>query len=379
MADGARRALALLACAAGALHPLAQAQPARSGDLVRVERQRAEATAEAERLRRQQRETQSQIRSLRARLVEAGRRRAVAEQAAAEAEQQVLDLRAQREADGALVLQDRNSLESLLIAAAFAQRGQGRDALRARMLTQGAAPDVSARIGATQRSIQTSERTETAIAIQQANLAAAQLEIDAEKVRTEQLIAEQRALGASLQTDLARAQERAARLGREARSLRELAARATAPARPRAAAPRGGIVPASWVAPASGRMVQAFGARRGAGQPAQGVTLRLRAGGQVISPASGTVDFAGPFRGYGNVLILNAGDGYAIVLAGLGSLRARTGETLVRGQPVGDMPATADSSDIPAPELYVEVRRDGQPIDPGGWLSARGAILASAQ
>jgi septal ring factor EnvC (AmiA/AmiB activator) len=68
------------------------------------------------------------------------------------------------------------------------------------------------------------------------------------------------------------------------------------------------------------------------------------------------------------VLILNLDGGYAVVLTGLDGINVRVGETVRAGQTVGQMAATASS----APELYVEVRRGDQPVDPGRWLSARG-------
>ena len=95
---------------------------------------------------------------------------------------------------------------------------------------------------------------------------------------------------------------------------------------------------------------------------------RVRASAQVVSPASGEVAYAGVFRSYGQVLILNLDGGYAVVLTGLQTISARVGERVRAGQPVGEMSANAS----PAPELYVEVRRDGQPVDPGRWLNARG-------
>jgi septal ring factor EnvC (AmiA/AmiB activator) len=88
----------------------------------------------------------------------------------------------------------------------------------------------------------------------------------------------------------------------------------------------------------------------------------------VVSPAAGQVAYAGPFRSYGSVLILNLDGGYALVLTGLDAIGARVGDTVRAGQPIGEMPVT----DTTAPELYVEVRRDGRPIDPGRWLTARG-------
>src|SRR5690606_6194902 len=147
----------------------------------------------------------------------------------------------------------------------------------------------------------------------------------------------------------------------------ELTQRVRRPASPPAA---GGasVVPAAWVAPASGRIVRGYGAREGAGPATQGVTVRTAAGARVVAPASGEVAYAGEFRSYGQVLILNLEGGYALVLTGLDVVRARVGETVRAGQIVGQM---SDSA-TPAPDLYVEVRQGGQPVDPGRWLSARG-------
>jgi murein hydrolase activator len=72
-------------------------------------------------------------------------------------------------------------------------------------------------------------------------------------------------------------------------------------------------------------------------------------------------------------LILNLDGGYALVLTGMSNVRVRAGDTVQRRQPIGEMPI----SDMTAPELYVEVRRDGRPIDPGRWLSARGLAAAN--
>jgi septal ring factor EnvC (AmiA/AmiB activator) len=138
------------------------------------------------------------------------------------------------------------------------------------------------------------------------------------------------------------------------------------PARSGATGPS--AVPAAWLAPAEGRIARGFGAREGGGPTLQGAVVRTRAGAQVVSPAAGEVAYAGEFRSYGQVLILNLDGGYAVVLTGLEAVRVRVGEAVRAGQPVGEMSAAA----TPAPELYVEVRRGGQPVDPGRWLSARG-------
>jgi murein hydrolase activator len=73
------------------------------------------------------------------------------------------------------------------------------------------------------------------------------------------------------------------------------------------------------------------------------------------------VDYAGPLKGWGLVLILRAGD-YHLVLAGLGTVTAEVGRTVAAGEPVGRMPGDGRS------ELYLEVRRAAQPVDPTRWF-----------
>jgi septal ring factor EnvC (AmiA/AmiB activator) len=91
-----------------------------------------------------------------------------------------------------------------------------------------------------------------------------------------------------------------------------------------------------------------------------------RPGGQVIAPFDGRIEFAGPFRGYGQILIIEHGDGYHSLLAGLDRIDGEVGQWLVAGEPVGVMP-----SDGPGPTLYLELRRHEQPINPLPWLATR--------
>ena len=183
---------------------------------------------------------------------------------------------------------------------------------------------------------------------------------------------------AHLVADTATAERRIRTLTAEARTLRQLAdrvQRASTTTRRNAPSTNGpNTIPAAWLAPVAGSVTQAYGTRVAGGPAAQGATLRTRAGAQVVAPAAGEVAYAGEFRSYGQVLILNLDNGYAVVLTGLDVVRARVGERVQAGHAVGDMPNTANA----APDLYVEVRRNGQPIDPSRWLSARGVQAAGA-
>ena len=117
--------------------------------------------------------------------------------------------------------------------------------------------------------------------------------------------------------------------------------------------------------PVKGSVVKKFGDPTESGATSKGIVIRTRAGAQVISPYDGTVLFAGPFRGYGQLIIIEHGDGYHTLLAGMGRLDTSVGQTLLAGEPVGIMVAQSK------PTLYIELRKNGQPINPAGWLSGK--------
>ncbi len=128
--------------------------------------------------------------------------------------------------------------------------------------------------------------------------------------------------------------------------------------------------------PVSGKQVRSFGDSDGLGGKSQGISIATRPGGQVSSPADGWVVYAGPFRSYGQLLILNTGDGYHVLLAGMDEIEVQLGQFVLAGEPVATMAtpklASADPADIVStqPVLYIEFRKDGNSIDPAPWWAA---------
>ena len=125
--------------------------------------------------------------------------------------------------------------------------------------------------------------------------------------------------------------------------------------------------------PANGELLIGYGMPDGLGGIAQGQSIGTRAGARVAAPADGQVEFAGTYRSYGNILIIDVGDGYLVVLAGLAQIDVLQGQFVLAGEPVGVMPSTqvAAASDVELgtvrPVLYVEFRRNGSAIDPARW------------
>lgn len=122
------------------------------------------------------------------------------------------------------------------------------------------------------------------------------------------------------------------------------------------------------VYPAAGSLVVGFGGADSTGGTSKGMTIETRAGAQVVAPFDGRVLFAGPFKGYGRILIIGHGDGYHSLVAGLDQIDSSVGQWLIAGEPIGSMPAGEAK-----PRLYLELRHDGQPINPLPWLATRDA------
>jgi murein hydrolase activator len=124
--------------------------------------------------------------------------------------------------------------------------------------------------------------------------------------------------------------------------------------------------------PVNGVPIRGFGASDGAGGTQKGLSIATHKGAQITAPCDGWVVYAGPFRSYGQLLILNAGGGYHVLLAGMERISVDLGQFVLTGEPVAVMGGPAQVSAAIAtgskqPVLYVEFRKDGAPIDPSPW------------
>jgi septal ring factor EnvC (AmiA/AmiB activator) len=123
--------------------------------------------------------------------------------------------------------------------------------------------------------------------------------------------------------------------------------------------------------PVNGPRIREFGGADGAGGIQKGLSIAARPGAQITAPCDGWVVYAGTFRSYGQLLILNAGGGYHVLLAGMERISVDLGQFVLTGEPVavmGDGPQPATVATGPKqPVLYVEFRKEGTPIDPSPW------------
>ncbi|MET0941585.1 MAG: murein hydrolase activator EnvC [Mesorhizobium sp.] len=205
-----------------------------------------------------------------------------------------------------------------------------------------------------------------------------------EKERSAELAAKAGSLKdliASLEKDIvgARSAEEKARREEEERAKREaaLAAMPVPEGNRLVETPPFSRMQGQVILPVAGRVTRRFGQDDSNGGVMLGDMVATQSEAIVTAPADGSVLYAGPFRSYGQLLILNAGDGYHVVLAGMGRISVTTGQSVLAGEPVGAMgeARVAGTSAIgignAGPELYVEFRKDGKPVDPTPWWAAR--------
>jgi septal ring factor EnvC (AmiA/AmiB activator) len=131
----------------------------------------------------------------------------------------------------------------------------------------------------------------------------------------------------------------------------------------------------SLTLPLNGIRIREFGVPDGLGGTEKGLSVASRAGAQVTAPCDGWVVYAGPFRSYGQLLILNAGGGYHVLLAGMERISVDLGQFVLTGEPVavmggGPQSAAAVATGSSQPILYIEFRKDGAPVDPSPWWAS---------
>jgi murein hydrolase activator len=222
------------------------------------------------------------------------------------------------------------------------------------------------------------------------------------KLELDGLLAEKKTVLEKSEADLAEEQERSRAVAAEAQSTRELIMKLLATremaavAQRKAEAERLALakaeeerlrklaeVPMSSAMgklklPVVGAIIRSFGADTGLGHPLDGIVIATAPEAVVTTPIRGRIEFAGPFRSYGMMVIVNAGEGHLVLLSGLGETTVQSGQEVLAGEPVGVMAdmaasiaqASALAKDLTTdgkPVLYVEFRKNGDPVDPAPW------------
>jgi septal ring factor EnvC (AmiA/AmiB activator) len=280
------------------------------------------------------------------------------------------------------------------------------EAVRAAAVMGSLIPELKSEIEAARRDLDDLAKTRESIARERDALTEKGKALAAEKMRLAALIDARQQSLASAQDALGSQQQRAADLAKKAGSLKDLIARLDSESAARkaaaAAAHETEVATANEIEaraqaahgaetarlkpeiafadakgrvplPAAGAILKTFGSPDDLGGVERGVSLATPAGATVSTPVDGAVLFAGAYRSYGQLLIIDAGGGYYVLLAGLDRINVQSGEFVLAGEPVGAMGdgstrmATAAAVGAARPVLYIELRKDGTAIDPGPW------------
>lgn len=248
------------------------------------------------------------------------------------------------------------------------------DTLRSALLLREAVPRLEYSTEGLKKDLDLVASLTMAIRAQFASIRKTAKRLDEKRRDMDVLVSKKSKLQSAFVSESARARQQAESLARQASDLKDLLARLESESSRRKSAvsrPQDAVTGAFMTAkgkipyPVKGKVVKNFGDTTETGGSSKGISIETRANAQVISPYDGQVLFAGPFRGYGELLIIEHGDGYHTLLAGLGRLDTSVGQSLLAGEPVGVM------TDAGKPTLYVELRKNGQPVNPASWLDSK--------
>lgn len=392
--------LCLIAMPATAQDMDADADTFSVDDLKQVESERDKALKRLKKLRKNGLKADRELTDIDADLIAAAADSRRREEAAARAEITLAQLVSDEAVARERLLADRETLEDVLATlmtfgsrrppALASHPDDTAKAVRAAILMGDVAPKLKTRAETLANEIETLAALQTEIRDEQLDLVRAEKTLAARRAEIDALYEEKRATRTALAARTAELESRTRKLADEASSLRELldglvnaapsppSIKPPAPRKvsikkpkpkktPRAKPLQAPMISGSGniLAPVAGQVLRRFGEAQDTGGRQKGETWQTRKRAQVVAPQEARVEFAGHFRSYGQILILDVGDGYLVVLAGLDSLFAETGQIVLAGEPVGRM------ADDVAPELYFEVRFDGEPIDPAQWMKRR--------
>lgn len=389
-------ALALIVAVAGAGAPaaLAQSKPAEKPDPkklkeveARIKRER-EAAAE---LAKRTAAIREEIIALREKLVRGAAATQTKESALTRQESELRALEAREKAAAADFQKRQQQLAEILAAlqrlslrppVTLASRSDdANDAVRTALVLRSLVPELERRAERLRQEIAAYTRLREAIKTRRGSVADADSALGRERQALVSLLDQKQALLRETEEEQSANKSRLEALTAEAETLRDLLAKlrqdkAKPEPAPRTAAltepPKGKIrsfatAKGKLILPAMGGVKPHFGSDEKFGEFSRGIMIAARPGAQAVAPFDGQIVFAGPFRGYGRILIIEHRDGYHSLIVGLARIDASVKQWVLAGEPVG----IVGEHDSQGAQLYVEIRLNGRPIDPANWFLPR--------
>lgn len=285
--------------------------------------------------------------------------------------------------------------------ALIAQPQHPSDMVRSAILLRAILPKIKDRADELRAELLHYEKKRTALLTERVKFRRANTSLDDEQRRLQSLIAEKKKLSTKLAQISKTEQARANTLSKKARDLRDLLSRlekqkqedaqkrareeearlkqeqnalkVTPDAKPKPPVKR--LSPGVKITkakgkltyPAAGDIVMRYGEKEKLGGTHKGISIETRRNAQIVASYDGEVAFAGPFRGYRQLLIIDHGEGYHSLITGMDTIDVNVGQSLLAGEPVANMSSKSNGNRT----LYFEMRKNGAPINPSPWLGRR--------
>jgi len=383
-----------LVLAAGAAPAFAQGKPGDKPDPRKLKEVEARIKREREAAAELQKRTaaiRDEIRALREKLVKTAAATQTRESALTRQESELRALEARERAAAADFQKRQQQLAEILAAlqrlslrppVTLASRSDdANDAVRTALVLRGLVPELERRAERLKREIEAYARLKEAVRARRGSVADADSALERERRALVGLLEQKHALLKETEEEQTANKARLEALTKEAETLRDLLVKLYQEKAKRAPAARTAALtePAkgkirSFAAfrgkltlPAAGTISPHFGSDERFGEFSRGLMIVARPGAQAVAPFDGQVVFAGPFRGYGRILIIEHRDGYHSLIVGLARIDASVKQWVLAGEPVG----IVGEHDSRGAQLYVEIRHNGRPIDPARWFLPR--------
>ena len=321
--------------------------------------------------------TENELSDLRSKLVSAAREQENSEDTLLNYHQKLETLQKAEAKQRAELVQQKKHMEEVLVALLRMARTPSElmiirpekpvDNIRSAILLREALPhyaEIAQRLGTQLDKLQV---TREDILDKEASIKVAQKTFSGKQEELNKLLAQRQTWLNATQSQRSDLQQQISALSQQAQNVQELMQKvATASiALPKELAPKlrkGDRVVFS--APSKGKILYGFGEDDDVGSPSRGLTMRVRGGEMIVAPADGQVVFAGPFKGYGNILIIRHGDDYHSFLAGFGRLDSAVGQVVNIGEPLGRSSMEQGTK----AQLYFELRYKGAPVNPAQYI-----------
>lgn len=334
--------------------------------LSKIEAELGQQKQQAQELDKKARETSSNLKGLRARLINATEALQEREAERDKLEDRLDDLTQDIVAKSAELAGKKERLADLISAfielsrqppESFLLRSQlTSDHVHRAILVRAALPKLRQQADKIAQDILSLNQTQAEVVEQKKLVTTAQRNLDEQRRGLDQLIRARQGLLEKTEAQKTAIAKQLVSLSSQAKDLRQLLDRVSPRAKPPGG--RGARIVLKW--PVAGRLTRDFGTRDADGVMSEGLTFAAAAGSPVVAPRAGKVVFAGPFKGYGQILILQHAGGYHSFLAGFGRIDAEMAQEVEAGEPLGVLPVKSAGK----PELYFELRYNSEPVSP---------------